>query len=86
MAGKLLVVALLDAQAQAFGRPLFFPAKGVALREIGEEVNRQDAKNVLFQHPQDFRIFELGSWDEKSGLFECHPQPLLLADCSSLKT
>lgn len=81
----LVVVSLLDVQAQAFGRPIFYPAKGAALREIGDEVNRNDSKNMLFQHPQDFRVFELGSWDEQTGIFTCHAQPLLLVDCSALK-
>lgn len=85
MASKLFVFALMDVQAQAFARPFFSPAKGVALRELGEEVNRDDGKNLLFTHPQDFRLFELGEWDERTGLFQCHAQPLLVVDLSSLK-
>lgn len=79
----LIVIAVLDVQAQSFGRPMMYPAKGIALREIADEVNRADEKNVLYRHPADFRVFELGSWDEQTGLFTCHAQPLLLADCSS---
>lgn len=81
----LVCLALLDVQAQSFGRPLFYPAKGAALREISDEVNRADPKNQLFNHAVDFRVFELGSWDEQTGLFTCHAQPMLVVDCASLK-
>lgn len=79
------VLALLDVQAQAFNRPIFVPSVGVGIRMVSDEVNRHAADNVLFNHPQDFRLFELGVWDEKTGLFTCHAQPKLVADCSAMK-
>lgn len=82
---RLIVIAVFDVQAQAFNRPMFVNAKGVGLRAISDEVNRAASDNPLYAHSGDFRVFELGEWDDNSGLFQCHSLPQLLADCSSLK-
>lgn len=81
----MIVACVMDVQAQAFMVPMFVQSRGVALRIVADEVNRAAGDNVLYQHPADFRLFELGEWDNLSALFKCHPQPLLVADCSSLK-
>lgn len=80
-----IVLCVMDVQAQAFQRPMFFAARGVGVRMVADEVNRAAQDNLLYMHPEDFRVFELGSWDDKSGLFQCHPQPLLVVDCGALK-
>lgn len=80
----LFVCAVFDVQSQAFARPLFVAAKGVAVRMVADEVNRAAADNLMYQHPEDFRLFELGSWDENTGLFAA-AQPLLIVDCVSLR-
>lgn len=82
---KMIVCCVMDVQAQAFMQPMFVQSKGVALRMVGDEVNRQAPENLLFQHPEDFRLFELGEWDNATGLFECHAQPELVVDASALK-
>lgn len=81
---KLVIVALQDVQAQAFNRPFFVPTVGMATRQIADEVNRPANDNILYQHPEDFRVFELGTFDESSGKFETHI-PELVVDCSALR-
>lgn len=82
----MVVMAVFDVQSQAFMRPLFVAARGAGMRIVQDEVNRVAQDNVLYQHPADFRLFELGLFDDSSGLFELHALPSLVADCSSLKT
>lgn len=79
-------LSVFDAQAQSFSRPMFVAARGLGLRAIADEVNRASPDNPLWAHTVDFRVFELGSWDDNSGLFQCHSLPQLVADCVSLKT
>lgn len=80
-----LMFSVWDVQAGAYARPFFAPARGLAVRSVSDEVNREGPENVIASHPQDFRLFELGSFDDVSGGFELHAQPVLLVDCASLK-
>lgn len=83
---KMKLLAVLDVQAQAFNRPIFVVAVGVGTRLIADEVNRAAADNPLFNHTEDFRVFDVGSWDDQTGLFSCPPQPVLICDCVALKS
>jgi hypothetical protein len=76
---KMLVCTIRDRAAEAYGRPFFLPATGVAIRSFQDEVNRNAADNQVFQHPDDFDLYELGTFDDFSGTFELHEQPKLLA-------
>lgn len=65
----LCVVAVWDSAAQAFGRPLFVPSVGVALRSFTDEVNRKAPDNAMNQHYADFELYELCSFNEEAGEF-----------------
>lgn len=82
---KMKVIAVFDVQSQAFMRPMFVAAIGAGTRMVQDEVNRAAPDNLLYQHPQDFRVFELGEWDDQSGLFSLAELPRLVTDCSALK-
>lgn len=86
MAAEIHVFAIFDTQAQAFMRPIFFANVGVCLRTVSDEVNRAAADNMLHVHPEDFRLFHIGTWSESSGMFEQKGIPELVADCSSMLT
>lgn len=66
---KIVVVAVFDSAVNAFGRPIFVPSIGVALRSFGDEVNRKAEDNQMFQHPEDFVLHYLCDFDEESGVF-----------------
>lgn len=65
----LQVVSVYDSAVNAFARPFFVPSTGVALRSFSDEVNRQAPDNPMSQHPEDFTLYLLGSFDEDSGQF-----------------
>lgn len=72
-----VVCSVRDSAAEIFGQPFFVPSRGVALRSFADEVNRAAVDNALNQHPEDFILYELGVFDESTGLFNCHePQQL----------
>ena len=60
-------------------QPKFVPSIGVAIRSFSDEVNRQDAENQLFNHPDDFDLYEMGEFDDNTGLFTLHDQPKLVS-------
>jgi len=64
---KHVIVAVRDRAADTFGRPFFVSAVGQAIRSFSDEVNRADKDNPLWNHPEDFDLYELGSFDDDSG-------------------
>jgi hypothetical protein len=76
---KLVLCTVKDRAADAFGRPMFVPSVGVAIRSFSDEVNRDDPENQLNRHPDDFDLYELGEFDDNTGLFDLHDQPKLLS-------
>ncbi len=76
---KLVLCSVKDRAADAFGRPMFVPSIGVAIRSFSDEVNRQDPENQLHNHPDDFDLYELGEFDDNSGLFTLHDVPKLVS-------
>jgi hypothetical protein len=58
---------------------MFVPSAGVAIRSFSDEINRNNADNQLYNHPDDFDLYELGEFDDNTGLFALHEQPKLLS-------
>jgi len=73
------ICTVKDRAADAFGRPMFVPSTGVAIRSFSDEINRNNAENQLYNHPDDFDLYELGQFDDNTGLFSLHEQPKLLS-------
>jgi len=80
-----IICSVKDRAADAFGRPLFVPSVGLAIRSFSDEVNRQADDNQMFHHSDDFDLFELGTFDDNTGIIECYSQPKLLTLGKSVK-
>ena len=76
---KLHLCSMKDRAADAFARPMFVPSIGVAIRSFSDEVNREDKDNQLYNHPDDFDLFDLGTFDDSNGSFQLHEQPIQIA-------
>jgi hypothetical protein len=62
-----IIVSVKDSAAQAFGRPIFVPSTAVAVRSFRDEINRKDSTEDMAKHPEDFELYELGSFDDSNG-------------------
>lgn len=82
---KMIVCSIKDRAAEAFGRPFFLPAVGVAVRSFQDEVNRPAEDNQVYQHPDDFDLYELGLFDDSNGRFDLYEDPKVLAMGKQLK-
>lgn len=80
-----VICSVKDRAADAFGRPLFVPSVGLAIRSFSDEVNRDSADNQMFHHSDDFDLYELGTFDDSTGIIECHESPKLLTLGKSVK-
>jgi len=75
---KLKVYAIYDIKVQLFQQPFYMQTNLQAIRGFADLVN--DEKSSLNKHPEDYRLFELGDYDEESGTFKNTEQPVLLAE------
>ena len=75
---KMIVCTIKDRAADAYGRPFYVPAVGVAIRSFQDEVNRPSDDSQIYQHPEDFDLFELGEFNDDTGIFQLFDSPKLL--------
>lgn len=69
---RLFVFAVVDRATGEYMAPMFFVAPGQAHRAFSDEVNRAASDNNLYQHPDDFDMYELGVFDTERGVFDTH--------------
>lgn len=81
---KLQIFAVRDRATDQYGTPMFLVSSGQAIRSFTDEVNRQDAQNQIYQHPDDFDLFQLGEFDTDTGTFSAY-QPKQLCVGGSVK-
>lgn len=64
-----------DRATISFLDPFFVNHKGMAERMFADAVN--DPATPLNKHPEDYDLYELGTFDDGTGLFEkCVPQQI----------
>lgn len=81
---KYVMLAVRDRAADVFGQPFFQTSIGGAIRSFSDEINRKGDNNMLAQHPEDFDLYELGSYDDNAADFEILAKPRQVAvgkDC-----
>ena len=59
--------AVYDSKATAYMSPFFFPHAGQAIRAFSDTVN--DPSTSLNRHPGDFTLFQIGEFDDETGVF-----------------
>ncbi len=70
----LKIFSMYDDKALAFVRPFFMPNLAMAQRAI---VKGSEEKNHPFhEHPNDFILYELGTWDEEHAEFDLSVAPI----------
>ena len=80
---KLVVVAVRDSAVDAFMRPFFVPSTAFAVRSFNDAVKEKDS--LMFANPQDYALFELGTFDEETGKMENLPSPRQLVRAQDMK-
>lgn len=69
---KLKIFSVYDTKAEFYHPPFFFRTNGEALRVWMDLAN--DRSNQIGQYPQDFVLFEIGTFDPQTGSVEpCDP-------------
>lgn len=66
----LKIIAIRDRAADAFGIPNFTASIGAAMRSFADEINSPRENNQLNRHPEDFDLYELGTYNDNTGHFD----------------
>lgn len=66
---KYYIVCVRDIVADVFHPPIFSPNLGGAIRSFGDACVTKTEGNVIGQHPDDYELYELGTWDDQSAEF-----------------
>lgn len=70
------VFSIYDGKGKCYGLPFFMAQVGVAARAFGDLVN--DDQSAVCKHPADYTLYQVGVFDDESGLFEnVSPQVLI---------
>lgn len=73
-----IMCAVFDLKSELFHDPFCVPATGVAVRGFADEINNKEKRGDMQLHPEDFSLFEVGTYDYRVGLMVPHGQPKLL--------
>lgn len=64
------VYSIYDNKALTWGQPYFAQNKHTALRSFSDAVNNPESP--FGQHPGDYVLYEIGTWDEFTGQIAGH--------------
>lgn len=74
------IFSINDVKALSFGQPFFAVNKGIAVRMFSDLVN--DKNSMVSKHPDDFKLYMLGEFDDNSGGLSPVAQPEFLHSAS----
>lgn len=78
------ICAVYDTVANLFGAPFSATNAAVATRQFQAELTNEQVSGPMQTHPQDFKLFELGQFDNAHGRFQLHDQPMFLYQGSAI--
>lgn len=68
---KQFILSVRDAASGMFRHPAHVPSVGMHMRAFSDEVNRLAPDNLLYHHPEDFDLYDLGEFDDETGEYTC---------------
>lgn len=78
---KVRVFAVYDEKAKAFGQLGCCLHDGQAMRDFTDQIC--SPQSHLSKHPEDYKLYCLGEYDDNSGVLVSFPQPEFLVAGSS---
>ncbi len=77
------VFSIFDAKVSAYMQPFFSRTAGEATRAFADLVG--EAQHPVAKHPGDYTLFELGEFDDQTGVLTSHVAPLNLGTALSYR-
>ncbi len=73
---RLRAFSIFDQKAKAYMSPFFMSEVGMATRSFTDMVNKDD--HPLGAHPEDYVLYEVGQFDDSTGLLAAYDGPELV--------
>jgi hypothetical protein len=77
------VFSVLDTAVKAYLPPIYLRSRGEATRMVTESL--RDEKHQFAKHSSDYALYELGEWNDETGLYNTHEAPVLIGSVSEFK-
>lgn len=78
------MMAIKDRALDAYMRPFFAHSVGQAVRMFQDEINNNQGE--MHKHPDDYDLYHLGLWDDKTATFAACEAPEQVAIGKQYKT
>lgn len=78
----LFAYAVFDVKSATYGQPMFFISEGAAIRAFADVAD--ESSSLICKHPEDFSLYEVGSFDDQTGLFTVRQEPLFKVKAAAL--
>ena len=79
---ELKIFSVFDVKAGAYAVPFFMSNKPMAIRAFSDNARSEDS--IVCRNPEDFTLFEIGSFDDQSGKLETYENPIYLLRASDV--
>jgi len=79
---KLNVYAIFDEKACTFSQPFTQNHNGQAIRLFQDLV--RDNNSTISKHPEDYKLYQLGTYDDTSGELESNVTPVFLVNATDM--
>lgn len=80
---KLIAYSIFDKAAAAYNTPFFMHNKALAIRAFQDNVNSTEENNIS-KHPEHFSLFEVGEYDDSTGVITAHEKPEIISTALEL--
>ena len=77
------IFAVRDVKAAVFHQPFIAPTRAAAVRGFSDAAN--DRNHEFAKHPEDYHLYEVGSYDDQTGLVSGVSPISLVAMASDLQ-
>jgi len=81
---QIRLFAIRDNKVGTYNNPFCASHLAQVTRDLTEVAN--DPKSMLCKHPQDFELYELGTFDSNTGAIDTEIKPRFLHNISEFKT
>lgn len=71
------ICAVRDRAIDSFGQPIYVHTNAQAARMFRDEINREGSE--MGAHPEDFDLYEIGSYNEETAKLEALSTPRLIS-------
>jgi len=79
-----IAFAIRDVKADAFNLPFFQTTRASAIRNFADLSS--DPQSTIARHPEDFQLYEIGSYDSGNAYFTSLELPILLASATEFNS